>query len=346
MRAVVLEGRGALAVRELPDPVAGPGEVLLRVRACSVCGSDVGRFVRGHRTYPLVLGHEAAGEIVAAGEGADPALVGRRAALVPLVPCHACSECRAGRFSACGSYSFVGSRRDGAFAELVALPAANVLPLPDDLPFEVGALVEPSSVAVHLLELAGPLEGAGAVVLGAGGIGLLLVRWLRLRGAGPVVAVEPRADGREAAAILGADLVLDPAASDLAAAVGRLLPGGADLVLEASGAPSALAATLELVRPRGTVVLAGNQPEDASLPMTFVERLIRREVRLTGGFMSYSAPWPGGEWRDSLAAAVEGRLATDTLISHRLPLSTAPATFRAIEEGRLTYRKIVFDPSG
>ena len=180
MKAAVLEGRGALAYRDVPTPEPGPGEVLLRVHASSACGSDIHRFVRGHRTYPIILGHEAAGVITVAGPGADPGLIGRHAALIPLVPDHTCAECLAGRFSACASYSFIGSRRAGAFAEYVALPAANALVLPDDLPFEAAALIEPSTVARHMLDLGSFAAGQSAVVFGAGSIGLMLVQWLRI----------------------------------------------------------------------------------------------------------------------------------------------------------------------
>jgi L-iditol 2-dehydrogenase len=124
VKAAILEDRLVLAYRDAPEPVVGPGDVLLEVRAVAVCGSDIHRFVRGHRTYPMVMGHEAAGVIGAVGEGVDPALRGRHAALVPLVPDHTCDQCRAGRFSACGAYSFVGSRRDGA------LPSAWRSPRP------------------------------------------------------------------------------------------------------------------------------------------------------------------------------------------------------------------------
>ena len=125
----------------------------------------------------------------------------------------------------------------------------------------------------------------------------------------------------------------------------RLTGGGADLVLEATGSPAALGQTIEVARPRGAIVLGGNQPLDASLPMTFVEGLMRKELTLTGGFMSYSAPWPGHEWTDGLAAVLDGGLDTAGMISHRAPLSDAPHLFGEIAAHRLTHRKIVFDPS-
>jgi threonine dehydrogenase-like Zn-dependent dehydrogenase len=345
VKAAVLEGRGALAYRDVPTPEPGPGEVLLRVRASAVCGSDIHRFVRGHRTYPMILGHEAAGVITATGPGADPGLVGRHAALVPLVPDHTCPECLAGRFSACGSYTFIGSRRAGAFAEYVALPAENAFLVPDELPFEAAALIEPSTVARHMLDLGSFVAGQSAVVFGAGSIGLMLVQWLRILGASLVVASDVVDANLDVARSLGAHVALNPTRDDVPAAVRRLLPAGVDLALEAAGSPAALAQTIEVARPRGSIVLGGNQPADASLPMTFVESLMRRELRLSGCFMSYSAPWPGHEWRDGLAAVLDGGLDMAAMISHRAPLGDAPAIFEAIGEHRLAHRKIVFDPS-
>ena len=293
----------------------------------------------------MILGHEAAGIVSAAGPGVDRSLLGRRAALVPLVPCHACAECRAGRFSACATYSFIGSRRDGAFAQLVALPASNLLLLPEELPFEAAALIEPSTVARHMLDLGdsgpGTLPSSSAQDRSASCSCSGCGSW----GARHIVATDLVAANREAAGALGAQQTLDPARDDVPAEVARLTGGGADLVLEATGSPAALGQTVDVARPRGAIVLGGNQPLDASLPMTFVERLMRKELTLAGCFMSYSAPWPGHEWTDGLASVLDGGLDMAAMISHRVPLSEAPALFAEIAAHRLTHRKIMFDPS-
>jgi L-iditol 2-dehydrogenase len=334
-----------LTVQEVPDPVPGPGEVLLEVRASAVCGSDIHRYLRGHRAYPIILGHEAAGVIRSVGEDVDRELVGRRAALIPLVPCHVCEQCRAGRFSACVAYSFVGSRRDGAFAELVALPARNVLPVPDELTFEAAALIEPSTVARHMLDLGRFVPGGSAVVLGAGSIGLMLVQWLRVLGAGLIVTTDVVPENLEVARTVGASVTLDATQDDVPGEIRRLTGGGADLTLEATGSPAAFAQTVEVTRPRGAIVLGGNQPPDAMLAMEYIERLMRKELTLAGCFMSYSAPWPGHEWTDGLAAVLDGGLDMNAMISHRAPLSDAPDLFAAIGAHQLSHRKIVFDPT-
>jgi L-iditol 2-dehydrogenase len=344
MRALALEDRLRIAVVEVREPEPGPRDVLLEVNAAAVCGSDVHRFLRGHREYPMILGHEAAGVIAKVGADMDAALVGRRAAVVPLVPDHTCDQCRAGRFSACTSYSFLGSRRPGSFAERLALPASNVLPVPDSMSFEAAALIEPATVARHTLDLGRFERGQTALVLGAGSIGLMLVQWLRVLGASLIVATDVSDANLEAARALGAHLTLNPTRDAVAAEVLARTGAGVDCTVEASGSPAALASVVEVTRPRGSVVLAGNQPPDASLPMAFVEQLMRRELSLAGSFMSYSAPWPGHEWTDSLAAALDGGLDMAAMVSHRLPLSEAPAVFGEIAAHRFTHRKIVFDP--
>jgi len=345
MRALALQDRLRIEVVDVPEPAVGPGDVLLDVYAAAVCGSDIHRFLRGHREYPMVLGHEAAGVISAVGEGVDGALVGRHAALVPLIPDHTCPQCLAGRFSACGAYSFVGSRRPGAFAERLAVPAANILLVPEEIPFEHAALIEPSTVARHTLDLGRFERGQTAMVLGAGSIGLMLVQWLRVLGASQIIATDVADANLEAARAMGAHLTLNPTRDDVTAEVRARTGAGVDCTIEASGSPAALASVVEVTRPRGAVVLAGNQPPDATLPMTFVEQLMRRELTLAGCFMSYSAPWPGHEWTDSLAAVMDGSLDMTAMISHRAPLSMAPAVFDEIAARRLVHRKIVFDPS-
>jgi L-iditol 2-dehydrogenase len=282
--------------------------------------------------------------VTAVGGDADPGLEGRNVSVVPLVPDHACAQCLAGRYSACVAYSFIGSRRPGTLAERVAIPAVNALPLPHDVPFESAALIEPASVARHMLGLGGMEAGMSAAVLGAGSIGLMLVQWLRLLGAALIVAIDVSDANLAAARELGAHVALNPDGGTADDEVRRRTGDGVDVVLEASGSPAALESVVRLGRPRGRVVLGGNQPADAALPMGFVEAVMRRELTLAGSFMSYSAPWPGPEWTESLHAVVSGGLDMPAMISHRAPLAEAPAIFDAIAGHRLPHRKVVFDP--
>jgi L-iditol 2-dehydrogenase len=344
MKAVVLENKGVMTRQDIPTPEPSPGQLILKVKAASICGSDISRYVKGHRLYPLILGHEAAGVVSAVGEGVSGDLLGKHAAIIPLVPCFHCEECQRGYYSACHSYSFIGSRQDGGFAEYVEIPARNALILPDTLSFEAAALIEPSTVARHLLDLGGFRPGQTAMVFGAGSIGLMLVQWLRILGAGLILCSDVIEDNLKVAEKVGAHHVFNPTQSDVKAEVRRLTGEGVDLSIEAAGAPQALAQTIQVTRPRGTVVCGGNQPLGTSLPMQFIEDLMRKELTLVGGFMSYSAPFPGHEWTDTIAAIQEGSLDMNAMISHHFPLTAAPDIFAQIGAHRLAHQKIILLP--
>ncbi|WP_119070160.1 galactitol-1-phosphate 5-dehydrogenase [Aggregatilinea lenta] len=344
MKAAILENKGVMTYQDAPMPEPGPGHVLMQVKAASICGSDIKRFAEGHRMYPLILGHEVAGIISAVGEDVDPGLVGQHAAIIPVVPCFECEECERGYYSACHSYSFIGSRQAGGFADYVEIPARNALIVPDDLPFEKAALIEPSTVARHMLDLGNFQPGQSAVVFGAGSIGLMTVQWLRILGASLIVCTDISDANLETARKLGAHVTLNPKSVDVPGEIRKLAGDGVDAAFEASGSPQALLQTIEVVRPRGVVVLGGNQPADATFPSSFIENMMRKELSLVGCFMSYSAPFPGHEWTDTVDALRSGALDMDTMISHHFPLSDAPDVFARIASHELAHRKIILLP--
>jgi len=344
MKAAVLENKGVLIYKDVPTPEPGPGHVRLKIKAISICGSDIKRYVDGHRMYPLILGHENSGVIDCVGEGVSEDYIGRHAAIIPLVPCFECEQCQRGYYSACHSYSFIGSRQSGGFAEYVDLPERNVFILPDELSFEHAALIEPSTVARHMLALGDFKRGQTAVVLGAGSVGLMIVQWLRILGADLIIVTDILEDNLQIAFKVGAHVALNPMKVDVVKEVQKLLGDGVDLTLEATGVPQVLEQTLPITRPRGKVVLAGNQPLDQSLPLTFIELMMRREISLIGCFMSYSAPFPGHEWTETVAALQNGNLDMETLISHRFPLSKVPEIFEEIGAHQLAHQKIIMNP--
>lgn len=346
MKAAILEDKGAMAYEEIPTPAPKPGHVLLRVKAVSICGSDIMRYTKGHRMYNLVLGHECAGVIAAVGAGISPDLVGRAAAVIPLVPCFECEQCQAGRYSACHQYSFIGSRQNGGYAEFVELPERNAFLLPDGIDLEAAALIEPSTVARHIIDLGNFEAGQSVIVLGAGSVGLMAVQWLRILGARLIISTDIVSENLNIARELGAHVTLNPQEVDVKEEVKKLAGDGVDLAIEAAGSPQALAQTIQVTRPRGNIVCGGNQPPEASLPMTFIEDLMRKELRLNGCFMSYSAPFPGHEWTESVKAMLNGQLNAAKMISHRYPLAQTPQVFEDIAARRIAYRKIMLLPEG
>jgi L-iditol 2-dehydrogenase len=344
MKAAVLENKEVITYQEVPTPKPRPGHVLLKVKAVSICGSDIMRYVKGHRTYPIILGHECAGVIAEVGEGVSRELVGKHAAVIPLVPCFQCEQCRLGHYSACHSYSFIGSRQPGGFAEFVELPEKNALLVPDELKFESAALIEPSTVARHIIDLGGFVQGQTAIVLGAGSVGLMAVQWLRILGAKLIISTDVVDDNLQAARSLGAHVTLNPKQVDVTEKVKKMTGDGVDLALEVAGVPQTLMQTIQVTRPRGSVVCGGNQPPDVSLPMSFIEEMMRKELRINGCFMSYSPPFPGHEWTESVQMVLNGQLDMDKMISHGYPLSQVGQVFEDIASHKLAYRKIILFP--
>jgi L-iditol 2-dehydrogenase len=344
MKAAVLENKGVLTYGEVPTPTPGRGNVLLQMQAASICGSDISRFAKGHRLYPLILGHEVAGVISAVGEGVSESLIGKHAATIPLVPCFECEECLRGYYSACHRYSFIGSRQAGGFADYVEIPERNALLVPDDLPFEAAALIEPSTVARHILDLGNFQAGQSAIVLGGGSIGLMVVQWLRILKASLIICTDVSEENLAIARRVGAHVTLNPKAVDVVAEVKKLAGDGVDLAVEAAGVPQTLLQTIQVTRPRGSVVFGGNQPLDTALPMAFIEDTMRKELRLNGCFMSYSAPFPGHEWTETVQAIRSGELDIEAMISHHYPLSAAPEVFEQIVAHQLPHQKIILLP--
>lgn len=345
MKAVVLENPETLVYQEVEKPIPRPGEALLEVKAASICGSDLLRVFHGQaKTYPLILGHECAGQVVEVGPDVDPGLLGQRAAVAPLIPCLSCTSCRQGAYSSCLRYSFIGSRQSGGFAQYLVAPVQNLVPFPATIDFTLSALIEPSTVALHALERGNIQTGQRVAVLGAGSIGLFAIQWARIKGASQIIATDIVEENLVAARELGAHVTLNARSADVAQQVLTLTGAGVDIAVETAGVPQTLEQALLIAQPRGRVVCVGNQPAQAVLPMTLVEHLMRRELEVCGVWMSYSAPFPGHEWSDTIQAALEDQLNLPFMISHRVSLAELPDTFSQMHSGNLRYRKIIVTP--
>jgi len=294
MKSVAVTGTQQLTMLHTPIPDCGPEDVLVRVAFCGICGSDVPRYFDGAvHGFPQVLGHEFSGTIAAVGENVTDVRPGDRVAVAPLVPCHACGQCRAGHPSLCPRYSFIGSRQQGALAEYVRVPAANVV-LVGDLPLRVAALVEPLTVALHAIELVGVRPGQDAAVLGSGVIGLMSVISLRAKGARTVTVVDVNPWVLEVAKRFGATYAIDSSRTDPMEHFAAV--GAPDLVIESAGAAPTRRLALEVAAKNGAVVFVGTPTTDLTLDPDTFEHILRKELTLRGSWMSYSAPFPGGEW--------------------------------------------------
>jgi 2-desacetyl-2-hydroxyethyl bacteriochlorophyllide A dehydrogenase len=322
----VFKGIKDVQVEEVAEPEAGPDDVVVEVSACGICGSDLHTYLHGSFVEPgQVMGHEFAGEVVAAGDQVQGLAVGDRVTASPLVPCGECARCRERRFNLCAAAWTTGIAygRPGAFAERVRIPNSvageNVFKLGDSVSDEAGATAEPLAVGVHAVRLAGDVEGATALVLGLGTIGQQVVQVLRARGAGRVVGIDLSELRLDAARTLGAE-ALDGAqgiTAALAAALGA--DGEVDVVFECSGVPALANAALDTVKAGGTIVVLALYDD----PVTFNPTvLVQKEIRLQG-----SIAYTGEDFGEAVALLTSGAVQHAPLITHRESLDSVADAF-------------------
>lgn len=343
MQALLLKNYMELELTEMPVPEPGPDEVLVRVAACGICGSDVHGLdgSSGRRIPPVVMGHEAAGVVAATGSQVRSVREGDRVTFDSTVWCGTCFYCRRGEINLCDNRQVLGVscgdyRRHGAFAEYVVVPERIVAPLPDNLSFEEAAMIEPASVAVHAVNLTPVRLGDTAVVVGTGMIGLLVVQALRLAGCGRIVAVDVDAARLELARRFGADELVNAREADPVAAVADLTSGrGADVAVEAVGATEPVATAIASLRKGGALTLVGNVTPKIELAL---QAVVTRQLRLTGSCASC------GEYPAVIELVARGAIRVRELISATAPLAEGPVWFDRLYRREPNLMKVILKP--
>ncbi len=322
MKAVRLEAVGSIALREVDKPDIGPDELLVRVEACGVCGTDRHLF---HGEFPckppVTPGHEFSGIVEAIGTSVSGFAVGDRVTGDPNIACGRCAHCHAGRVNLCSNLRAIGIHRDGGFAEYLALPQKQAFVLPAGLKPTHGAFCEPLGCCLHGVDLAEIGPGSSVVVLGGGVIGLLTVQLARLAGAKTIILSTRQASRRALARDLGATATVDPTAGDVVDAIAGpagLAPGGVDVVFECAGVRETVEQSMRLARAGGTIVIVGVTPQGMKAEFEPFD-LLFRELRVLGSFLN---PYTHRRAAELIAS---GAIEVDRLISRQVPLEDAPA---------------------
>ena len=343
MKALVLKDYKQFACEDVPAPVAGPADVIVAVKACGICGSDVHGMdgSTDRRRPPIIMGHEAAGIISSVGNGVTGWKAGDRVTFDSTIYCGHCEFCRRGLINLCDHRRVLGVscedyRQNGAFAEYVAVPQHILYRLPDGLTFEHAALVEPFAIALHAIRRAPPTLNDTVVVVGAGMIGLALVQALSQAGCGRLIAVDIATDKLALAAKCGATNTINSSTEDAPAAILRLTQGlGADLAFEAVGVPATVNLTLRCLRKGGAATLIGNVTPKVEFPL---QTAVTRELTIHGSCASQ------GEYPACLDMLARGALRAAPLISATAPLAEGAAWFDRLYRREAGLLKVVLKP--
>jgi len=344
MKALVLVGDKTLEYKEVPEPVRpGPGWALIRVSYSGICNSDIHRGFEGASYhYPLIMGHEFSGVVDEPAAGSRFPR-GARVIVFPLIPCRRCIPCQTGDFAQCLDYDYLGSRRDGAFAEKVWAPDANLLSVPDGVEMRDAAMTEPCAVALHGVGKLSIHAGDTGAVFGAGPIGNMAAQWMRLRGCARVFLVD--IDRQKLS--LASDMGFVPIDSQNGDPVGQLLEStdgyGADRVVEAVGLPQTFLQAVMAAARFGEVVFLGNIRGSFQIGEKDFSSILRRELVIRGTWNSRVVPEGRNEWTTVLSSLGQ-TIEVARLISHTPRLADGVDVFRRVVARTESFNKVVFVP--
>ena len=343
MKALELVAASTFDLVEKPIPEPGPDDLLVKVKACGICGSDIHGMdgSSGRRIPPIVMGHEASGLVERCGPAIADWSVGDRVTFDSTIYCGECGYCRSGHVNLCENREVLGVstpefRRPGAFADYVVVPGRICHRVPAGVSFEEAAFAEPVSVALHAVNRAGIQPGHSAVVVGAGLIGLLVIQGLKRAGCGEIIAVDLDEQRLDLALKLGATYAIRPGNPDVPGTVQDLLASdGADVVMEVVGINTTVKLAVNCARKGGRVCLVGNLAPEVEFPL---QAVVTRELDVLGSCAI------NGEYPDALAAIASGDINVKTLISETAPLKDGATWFARLHDGSEPLLKVILQP--
>lgn len=344
MRAYVLNSIGKLDYIEVAKPVLKEGEVLVEVKAAGVCGSDIPRiFINGTYHFPMIPGHEFSGVVRDVYDQSMKKLIGKRVGVFPLIPCLKCTPCKEKKYEMCMHYDYLGSRRDGGFAEFAAVPSRNVIELPDEVSFETAAMLEPASVAIHALRRIDVSKVKSAAVFGPGTIGLLTAQWLRILGVPDIYIIGTNDGQRQMAAKLCFEHFYNCNEINVVERIKRETDSeGVDLVLECTGYASVLNECLKAARRDGGVVVVGNPHGDVQIPRDVYWQILRKQLHLTGTWNSSFTPENNeDDWTMTLSAITRRVLQPEKQITHKLAFEELSAGLSIMKNRSEYFNKVM-----
>lgn len=345
MKAALLVETGVIKNAEIPIPELEKSEVLVKVYATGICGSDIHKMTAGwHYPFPAVMGHEISGVVVKIGDDVKKDFYGKTVVIVPFIPCKSCHYCEKGMYSLCTNHSMIGTLEKGGLAQFVKVPVENLLVV-DGVNPEEAALIEPLAVAAHGVMKGKPKLGDKIVVFGAGTIGRMVVKWLKLYPVSEVLVVDinqrklnEMKENYQVTVINGLEEQVENVVRE------RTDGLGADIVFECAGSVVAQEESLKLSKKQGKVIYLGISYSDLHFKKESFERIFRHELNVTGSWNAYSAPFPGEEWNTAIQFLKDGKITVKDMISHRFSLCDTNKAFQLALEKKEYFKKILVLP--
>lgn len=329
MKAYLLHQVGDLRYEEVRIPECPKGWAIVKVKAAGICSSDIPRiFTKGTYQFPTIPGHEFSGIVDKVGDKQDIALVGRHVGVFPLIPCKKCDSCNNKRYEMCNHYDYIGSRRDGAFAEYVSVPVWNLITLEDSIPFTTAAMLEPLSVARHAMRIGNASEGCNVGIIGTGMIGIAAGLWAKKMGANSVTIIGHREEKRELIERCGLEYTIKTNLEY-------------DLLLEAVGTPDSICSAINLTRCGGQLVLMGNPSGDITLKQDVYWRILRKQLNVSGTWNSSYDGVNSSDWTESVKAIIDGSINPQPLITHCFNQDELNNGLRLMREKKESYCKVM-----
>lgn len=346
MKAALLKDLNQFEIEEIEKPIPDEHEVLVKVKAAGICGSDIHKMQNEWKyDLPMVMGHEFSGIIESVGVGVKKVAVGDRVAIAPLIPCHDCIYCQSGKYQLCENYTMIGSHRYGGFEEYATVPEENVISIGENISFEEAAMIEPLAVAAHGVMGLNPKIGDTVAVFGLGTIGILTVQWLRLTGVKKIIGIDIDPNKIEEATKYGVTDTINSLKESLEERIFELTDDlGVDIAIECAGSKITEEQCLLITKKGGLIGYQGIAYSDVLLHQKAFENIFRREYTISGFWNSYSAPFPGKEWIHSVEFIEQGKINLKDLISHRYQLVDIQKAFDLTVSREESYNKVMIFP--
>lgn len=329
MKAYVLHQVNDLRYEDMEMPNCPQGWAIVKVKAAGICSSDIPRiFTKGTYHFPTIPGHEFAGIVEKVGDEKDCALIGQHVGVFPLIPCRGCEQCQEKHYEMCSDYDYIGSRRDGAFAEYVSAPIWNLIPLNEKIPFTSAAMLEPLSVALHAINLGKIREGYKVGIIGTGMIGIAAGLWAKRMKAKSVTVIGRSEDKRNLVERCGLEYNVSYDCEY-------------DFVLEAVGTPAAIESAIRITRPGGNLVLMGNPSGNILLKQDVYWRILRKQLCICGTWNSAYDEANASDWTDAVRALTDGNIDVEALITHYFPQELLKDGLSLMREKKEPYCKVM-----